>query len=180
LKRQSLIGCFACILSSATLCHAQAIPTASRAGQIQVGIGGFYSDPDFGQGKNKGLTFYADYNFAQHLGVEGEIHYAVITPSDVSEDSYVAGPRYMIRHKRFEVYAKALFGVGRFGFQEGSFANPSTGSYFEYVLGGGLEIHATRHINVRAFDFEAQKWPGFQNHGLSPLVGTIGVAYVFR
>jgi hypothetical protein len=47
-------------------------------------------------------------------------------------------------------------------------------------VGGGLDIQATRRINFRAFDFEAQMWPGFAAHGLSPLSGTIGVAYVFH
>jgi opacity protein-like surface antigen len=181
LKRHLFLGCFACVLGISSMSHAQAIPTASRiGGSIQVGVGGFLANPDFGQTNIKGLTFYADFDLGQHLGVEGVIHYSVLTPSDVSENSYLAGPRYIVRHKKFEGYAKALFGAGHFGLQEGSFANPNTSTYFEYALGGGLEYRATHHINVRVIDFEAQKWPDFATHGLSPYVGTIGVAYVFR
>jgi hypothetical protein len=180
LKRHTFLGCFACVLAIATLSYGQAIPTASRVGSIQVGIGGFIANPDFGQDKIKGLTFYGDFDVTQHLGAEGEIHYSVITPTDVSEDSYLLGPRYVVRHKKFQGYAKVLFGVGRFGLQVGSFANPSTGTYFEYAAGGGIEYQATRKINVRVFDFEAQKWPGFAANGLSPYAGTIGVAYVFH
>jgi hypothetical protein len=180
LKRHTFIGCFACVLSFATLSFGQAIPTASRVGSIQAGVGGYLANPDFGQTKIKGLTFYGDYDLTQHIGVEGEIHYSVITPSDISENSYVAGPRYVVRHKKLQGYAKVLFGVGHFGFQEGVNAHPQTGSYFEYVLGGGVEYQATRKINVRLFDFEVQKWPGFPTNGLSPYVGTIGVAYVFH
>jgi hypothetical protein len=181
LKRHTFISCFACVLGMTTLLHAQAIPTATRlGGSIQLGVGGYISNPDFGQSNIKGLTFYGDIDYGTHLGLEGVIHYSVLTPSDVSENSYVAGPRYSIRHKRFRGYAKVLFGAGHFGLQEGSFANPNTSTYFEYVLGGGLEYRATHHINVRVFDFEAQKWPSFADHGLSPYVGTIGVAYVFR
>jgi hypothetical protein len=180
LKRHTYLGCFACVLSLATWSHAQAVPTASRAGAIQVGVGGTVINPDFAQSYIQAITFFGDFDFTQHLGVEAEIHYAVNTPSDASEDSYLAGIRYFGRHKRFTGYAKALFGVGRFGYQAGSFTNPSTGTYAEYAVGGGVEYKATHNINVRAFDIEAQKWPGFAAHGLSPLAYTIGVAYVFH
>jgi hypothetical protein len=163
-----------------TLSRGQALPTASRIGSIQVGVGGTLTNPDFGQSNIEQITFFGDYNFAHNLGAEGVIHYSVNTPSDVSENSYLVGPRYILRHKRFEPYAKVLFGVGHFGLQSGSFANPNTATYFEYAVGGGLDVRATHHINVRAFDFEAQKWPGFATHGLSPLSYTFGVAYVFH
>jgi hypothetical protein len=180
LKRHTLIGCFACVFSLATMSYGQAIPTASRVGSIQFGIGGTLTNPDFGQSKIEQITFYGDYDFKFNLGLEGVIHYSVNTPSDVSENSYMIGPRYALRYKRVVPYAKVLFGVGHFGLQAGSFADPNTASYFEYALGGGLDVHVTHNINIRAIDFEAQKWPGFATHGLSPLSGTIGVAYVFH
>jgi outer membrane protein with beta-barrel domain len=180
LKRHSFIGCFACVLSLATWSHGQAVPTASRAGGIQVGIGGFAVDPDYAQKYIQGLTFYGDFDFMQHIGAEAEIHYSVNTPTDVSEDSYLAGVRYYGRHKKFTGYAKFLAGVGRFGYQSGSFVNPASATYFEYALGGGVEYLATRHINVRVIDFEAQKWPGFPTNGLSPYSYSAGVAYVFH
>jgi hypothetical protein len=180
LKRHNLIGCFACVVGLATLSYGQAIPTASRVGQIQAGLGGFVLSPDFGQQDIQGLTFYADFNFAQHLGAEGEIHYSWRTPSDVSENTYLIGPRYIVRHKKLDGYGKALFGVGHFGLQQGSFSDPNTASYFTYALGAGAEYQATRHINVRLIDFEAQKWPGFGKNGLSPYLFTVGVAWVFR
>jgi hypothetical protein len=180
LKRHTLIGCLACVLGMTTLSHAQAVPTASRLGSIAVGVGGTLISPDFGQKRIEAITFFGDLNFASSLGVEGLIHYSVNTPTDLSENSYLIGPRYIIRHKRVEVYAKGLVGVGHFGLQVGSNTNPATATYFEYALGGGIDIHATRHINIRAIDFEAQKWPGFPTNGLSPYGGTIGVSYVFH
>jgi len=180
LKRHTLIGCFACVLSISTWSHAQAVPTASRLGSIALGVGGTIISPDFGQSKIEAITFFGDVNFAHSLGVEGVIHYSVNTPSDVSENSYIAGPRYILRHKRVEGYAKALVGVGHFGLQQGSFANPNTATYFEYALGGGVDIHVKPHFNIRAFDFEAQKWPGFATNGLSPLTYTFGASYVFH
>jgi hypothetical protein len=180
LKRHTYIGCFACVLSLATLSHAQAVPTASRYGSIQVGVGGMIGNPDYAQTYIKGLTFYGDFDFMQHLGVDAEIHYAVITPSDVSEDSYLIGPRYILRHKRYSGYAKALFGIGRFGYQSGTYVSPSTATYGQFAVGAGVEYMATHHINVRPFDIEFQKWPGFSPHTLSPVVYTFGVAYVFH
>ena len=76
--------------------------------------------------------------------------------------------------------AKLMFGLGRFGLQKGSFANPQTGSYFVYAPALELTSHATRHINIRAIDFEVQKWPGFRPNCLSPWGGTVGVSYVFH
>jgi hypothetical protein len=180
LKRHTLIGCFACVLSMSTWSHAQATPTASRLGSIQLGIGGSITNPDFGQKNIEQLTFYADLDLPHNLGVEGVIHYSVNTPTDISENSYILGPRYIFRRKRFEGYAKALVGVGHFGFQSGSYADPNTATYFEYALGGGVDIHVKRHFNIRAFDFEAQKWPGFAKNGLSPLTYTFGASYVFH
>jgi opacity protein-like surface antigen len=180
LKRHTLIGCLAGVLGLATMSHAQAIPTASRIGSIQVGAGVMFTKPDYAQTYLKGVTFFADYEFYHNLSAEAEIHYSAVTPQDISENTYMFGPRYTWRRKRFGVYGKALLGVGRFGFQQGSFANPSTGTYFAYGVGGGVEYRATRSINVRAFDAEAQNWPGFPPHGLSPITYTIGVAYVFH
>jgi hypothetical protein len=180
LKWLTFIGCFAYILSLATLLHGQAVPTASRGGSIQVGLGGMITNPDYAQRYIKGLTFYGDFDFRNNIGIEGEMNFAVSTPSDISEDSYLFGPRYTIHRKKFGGYAKVLLGVGRFGTQEGSYVNIATTSYFEYAVGGGLEYLATRKINVRIINVEMQKWPNFAPHGLTPIAYTFGVAYVFH
>jgi opacity protein-like surface antigen len=180
LRRHTLIGCLACILSLTTLSLGQATPTASRAGSIQLGIGAMFTSPDYGQKYIKGLTFYGDFDFAQHLGVEADIHYAINTPQNESENTYLLGPRYTFRKKHFGVYAKGLLGLGQFGYQSGSFPNPYSSTYFVYAFGGGVEYAPTRHINIRGFDVEFQKWPGFPPNGLSPITYTIGAAYVFH
>ena len=144
MKRHTKIVGFAtaCFLGMATMLHSQALPTASRLGSIQVGAGWFFANPDFAQSHIQGMTFYSDINFPDNIGVEGEIHYSVITPSDVSENTYLLGPRYMVRHKRVEGYAKALFGPGHFGLQVGSNPYPQTDTYFVYVIGSGIDVHA--------------------------------------
>jgi hypothetical protein len=180
LKRHFLIACFACVLSLTLWSHGQAVPTASRSGSAQIGGAATFISPDYTQQYIKGISIYGDYDIGQHLGVEGDIHISVSTPGDISENSYLLGPRYKWHHKRFEPYAKVLVGLGRFGFQSGSTAEPATFTYFQFAPGGGLDVRATRHINVRAFDVEFQKWPGFDSHGLSPIAYTIGVAYTLR
>lgn len=181
MKRHIFIGCFACVLSLTPWSHGQAVPTASRFSTIQIGAGGTFISPDYTQQYLKGFAIYGNYDIGQHLGVEGDFHYSVITPSEISENSYLVGPRYKWHYKRFEPYAKVLVGLGRFGFQAGhNFPFAATFTYFQFAPGGGLDIRATRHINVRAFDVEFQKWPGFNPNGLSPIVYTIGVAYTLR
>jgi hypothetical protein len=180
LKRHTSIGCLACVLSLATWLHAQAVPTASRAGSIQLGAGVTILSPDYANLYVKGISIYGDFDFSHNLGVEGDFHYSVITPDDISENSYLLGPRYTFHKRRFEPYGKALFGIGRLGFQQGYYQFVTTDTYFQYALGGGLDYHATRHINVRAFDVEFQRWPGLAPHGISPIVYNFGVAYVLR
>ena len=180
MKRHILIGCFASVLSLTSWSHGQASPTASRTGSMQIGIAGTFISPDYTEQYIKGISIYGNYDIGQHLGVEGDMHFSVITPGDISENSYLLGPRYKWHQKRFEPYVKVLVGLGRFGFQTGGFPVASTFTYFQFAPGGGLDIRATRHINVRAFDVEFQKWPGFNPNGLSPIAYTIGVAYTLR
>lgn len=180
MKRHILIGCFAGILGLTTMSHSQAVPTASRVGSIQAGVGGYLADPDFGQSKIKGMTFYGDYNFLEHFAGEAEIHYTGFSSTNPTENSYLFGPRFILRHKKLQGYAKVMFGVGHFSLTVNGVQDPNTGTYFEYAIGGGIEYQATRHFNIRLFDYEAQKWPYFGRSGLSPLGGSIGLAYTFR
>jgi hypothetical protein len=162
--------------------HAQAGPTASRSASLQIGGAVTYARPDYAQKGIGGLSIYGDYDFTRHLGVEGDMHFVdIMTPSDISENTYLLGPRYRFHYNRFTPYAKALFGLGRFGYQAGTYG-PKTSTYTYGVMsfGGGVDLRATKHLNVRAFDFEYQTWPGYRNSGLSPIVMSVGVAYSFR
>jgi hypothetical protein len=181
LKLHTLIGCFACVLGLSAWSNAQAVPAASRSGGLQIGGGVTYARPDYDR-PIKGLTIYGDYDFTKHFGIEGDIHFVnLITPGDIGETSYLLGPRYRRQYGRFTPYAKGMLGIGRFQYQYPSqYKKASAYTYKIYALGGGLDLRATRHINVRAFDFEYQGWPGYGKHGLTPIVMTVGVAYSFR
>jgi len=180
LKRLSFIGTFACMLGLVASSHAQATPAATRAGSLQLGAGVSLANSDYAPQKIKGITVYGTFDLTRHLGIEGDIHkVSIITPGDIGEDSYLIGPRYVFRYRRFSPYAKALFGIGRLQYQFDTSPH-ATFTYGMYAFGGGLDFRATHHINVRAIDLEFQKWPGFPPNGLTPIVGTIGVAYAFR
>jgi len=176
-----LTGWIACMFGLSLVAHSQAIPTASRWGSsLQIGIGASIVNPDYGEKKDKGPTIYGTFDFTRHIGIEGDVHLAsVIAPADVGENTYLLGPRYVFHHGRFHPYAKGLLGLGVINFQPDNRPHTSA-TYVAYALGGGLDIKVARKINVRAIDVEAQSWPGYNPHGLSPFVMTFGVAYSFR
>ena len=72
----------------------------------------------------------------------------------VSRYVLLGGPRYNWRNSSpFIPYAHALFGVARYHakFSNGDFSCPDTSeTAFAMALGGGLDIRASKHIDVRA------------------------------
>jgi opacity protein-like surface antigen len=180
LKNLMMIGTLAGLLSIGSTAHAQAMPTAVAKGLFQVGGGYSLATPDYGQKNIEGFTGFADFDFRPHWGVEAEYHYiSVITPTDLGENSFLVGPRYVYTRGRFSVYGKALIGIGDLVIQETQ-DNPEggAGTYFAYGLGGGLDIRVTKHIVVRAIDAEYQHWS--LDNGLTPMAFTVGAAYRFR
>ncbi|HEY6413105.1 MAG TPA: hypothetical protein VIX42_05430 [Edaphobacter sp.] len=185
MKRLKLIGCFACILGLTNWSHAQARPAAERRGIAQFGGGysvgssecpsvviqGLTNDCTSGSIVS-GLAVYGSFDFTRHFGVQGDIH--KLSLSKPGEDSYLFGPRYVFHHGRYHPYLKFQGGVGQF---QTKFSTAYT--YKIYAFGGGLDFHLKQHINIRGFDLEYQKWPQFPFDGISPIVGTVGVAYAF-
>ncbi|HWB32233.1 MAG TPA: outer membrane beta-barrel protein [Acidobacteriaceae bacterium] len=182
LKTLIRFGAFAGVLSLATFARSQAMPTATGRGQLQVGAGYTMGKPDYGDEYIGGLAFFGDFDLTQHLGIEADVHLANLhTPYDQAEDTYEVGPRFFWRKNRFTPYGKFMIGRGEFVIQEkeDNIGRSSSGS-FMYSFGGGLDINFSHHITVRAFDFEYQKWPNFEAHGLTPAMATVGVAYRFH
>ncbi len=157
--------------------NAQAVYTAERTSRITVGAGGSYLNTDYAPKPTYGPSFFADIDVFRHLGLEAEGHFGgIISPDDIGENSYLAGPRAFIRRSRFTGYAKLMLGRGIITNQLFNLSS----SYNIYAGGGGLEYRAARRITVRAIDFEMQKWPNFPPNGLSPLVVTVGASYIIR
>ena len=167
-------------LSASIALHAQASPTAERAAAIQVGGGISIVQPDYEPKTIFGYGIYGNFDFTPHIGIEGDIHIAnVITPTDISESSYLLGPRYVFNKGRFHPYGKVLFGLGVFTFEAVNSHPSSSSTHKMYAFGGGLDFAAKRRLNVRAFDLEYQRWPGFTANGLTPIAITVGAAYKF-
>ncbi len=186
MKRHYILGLFVSVLGLSGSLHAQAVPAGSRSFRLQAGAGFTFASPDYAQRKIEGITAFADLDLRHRLGIELEYHdISIVTPTDIGENTMLLGLRYSLYRKgRIHAYAKGLGGLGWFQYQEGVYTSTKhTDTFGAYALGGGLEIRATEHINIRAFDFEAQRWPsyftpGYAHNGLTPYVSTIGVAYV--
>lgn len=163
------------------LLQGQASPSANRPLKFQIGAGYSIAAPDYNLGKIKGISIYGDIDFANHVGIEGDIHkISIWTPGDVGEDTYLLGPRYSYKTGRYTVYGKALAGLGSFQ-NQGTF---STSPHYAtthgvFSFGGGLDIRARPHLNIRLIDVEFQRWLRFADHGLTPVVATFGAAYTF-
>ena len=158
-----------------TRLHAQAIPTASRTGILQLGGGVVSADSGTSSDRFKGIFLFADLDVTQHLGAEFELR-QVNTPSDdhVYERTYELGVRYHRTYGRLEPYGKLMVGRGVFNYSH----DAANLAYNLYAAGAGADIRLTRHVNARA-EYEYQHWVNFDPGPLSSSVIELGAAYRF-
>ena len=171
----TLVTLAACFGGSAS---AQSKPTATRAGDLQIGAGFVFarSAYNFTPIHLIGAAGYATFDIRNHWGAEFDFHHTRSSAdSTVYERTYEIGPRIFLPRGRFIPYAKVLVGRGVYNFSN----NVANVAYNIYTFGGGADFQVTRSINVRA-DYEYQNWAGFPLGTLHPSVGTIGVAYHFH
>jgi hypothetical protein len=157
---------------------ARALPTASRAGDLQIGGGVALgsSSYNFVSTHLVGGVAYATFDIRPHWGAEFSFHQnKSTTDSTVYERTYEIGPRLYVLKGRFEPYAKALYGRGVYNFSN----NVANIAYNIYTVGGGADFRVRPLLNVRA-DYEYQTWPGFPLATLHPSVITLGVAFHFH
>jgi hypothetical protein len=175
-----------CLVSfTGTRLHAQAAPTASRGGELQIGALFVYGNSDYRPQNFKGYGAYGTFDFRYHVGIEGEFHQLndPDTTENIYERTYEIGPRYVLRHGRFNPYAKLLYGRGVFNYPP-VFGDPKPGpaanlAYNIGAIGVGLDYRVIPGMNVRA-DFEHQQWFGFPPNGLTPWIVSFGAAYRFH
>ena len=175
------------LLVSMTLCLSisarpqigdHAMPTATRAGDLQLGggllLGG--SNYNFQSTGLGGAAFYTTFDVRSHLGGEFNFHQNNSTAdSTVYERTYEVGPRLYLSRDSVAPYVKAMYGRGDYNFSH----NAANIAYNIYTFGGGADFLLTRSLNVRG-DYEYQTWPGFPLAALHPSVLTIGVAFHFH
>ena len=171
-KWSSLIVGFASLLLAVPSLHSQAVHTADRTTRIQAGVGVLALNPDYTTGNVIGLSAWGDYDFSKYIGLEASAHFQeFITPGDITENSYLIGPRFMYRRKGLTAYGKATITNQQLDLSS---------SYNIYAFGGGLEYRIVRKLNLRIVDFEQQEWTSFQPHTLAPAAITIGVSYIIH
>jgi hypothetical protein len=162
-------------LGGASILYGQAIPTASRAGDAQIGVGYALGWPDYVQQNFHGVTAYADFNFRPHFGVEAEFHQINNTSGYQSfERTFAIGGRYLRTYGRLVPYVKGMVGRGTFEYPYGL----TELNYTMYAGGIGADFNLASFLRVRG-EYEIQKWTDFPNGGLAPQIVTVGLAYHF-
>ncbi len=171
-KRIVVSCCF--LISASQALHAQALGTAVRRADLQLGVGYVNANSDYAPNRLQGAAFYTTFDFTSHLGAEFEIHQANARLANVYERSYEIGPRYYRTYGHLKPYAKAMYGRGVFNYPY----DRANLAYNMFAAGGGADYAVLPWLNVRG-DFEFQRWLSFPPTGLTPTLITVGVAYHF-
>jgi outer membrane autotransporter protein len=152
------------------------MPTASRAGDVQIGAGFTYvGKPGYVQESFRGVAAYADFDVTTHLGIEAEFHQANTSSNDqIYERTYEVGGRYHLTYGPLLPYAKVLIGRGVFNYQY----DRANLAYNLVAEGVGVDVKIGQYVRVRG-EYEYQRWANFQNGEIAPQLVTIGVAYHF-
>jgi hypothetical protein len=162
----------------ATRLHAQAKYTASRAGDLQIGLTYSSANADYEYVTNRiaGIGAYADFDIRAHLGFEFTIHQLDDPNSAVYQRTYEFGVRAPLHLKFCEPFARASVGRGVLNFPK----NDANLAYNMVAAAGGLDLPVHPRVNVRA-EYEYQYWLSTPGSGLhiTPSALTVGVAYHF-
>jgi hypothetical protein len=170
---------FLALLGGTSILHAQASPTASRRGDLQIGAGYTNANSDYLPYRISGGTAYFTYDFRPHFGLEGDFRFVNDSPTKYYEKSYEIGGRYFRTYKdRWVPFARIMYGRGVFNFASNGVTTANLA--YNMVSGGaGLDYKLRPYLNIRG-DFQYQRWLGFPQNGLTPTLLTIGAAYHFR
>lgn len=193
------------LAACSSIAFGQAKPTATRRGDLQVGGGFSYDFPDYSEHKFYGYSIYADLDFTEHFGVEGEFRQDNDHTVDASghtvpqyQRNLDAGLRYHRVYGRFQPYAKFMAGLARMEYPPApppaSQTTPLALINYGFIApGGGVDYVISPHISLRA-DMEFQMWfkepdprlgydyfagTGGLPNGLTPIVYTGGIAWRF-
>jgi len=145
---------------------AQDMPAATGPGAyVAIGGGASLYNFEYGDRKLIGIMGYADANMTWRYGVEGEVRsLRYHSDEDVSETTYLAGPRVTIFPGKLRPYAKFLAGAGHYNLP----FNFAQGTFFTYAPGAGVDYMLNDNIAVRVVDFEYQVTTGFHTSADQP------------
>lgn len=176
LKFLALVSCFFLALASG---RAQAIYTASRAGDLQVGGQFVFAQSQY-QFQSINLTgggVYASFDWREHLGAEIDFRQVNGDNGDSTyERTYEVGARYIVAHFwGLAPYAKGMYGRGVYNYP----ANVANLAFNLISLGGGADYRLNRSLNLRA-DYEHQSWFNVPLQNPQPNLVSVGIAYHFH
>ena len=151
------------------------VTAATRGGESQANAWGMFTFnyPDYASSFTYGGTFGADYRVGGfHLGQAGIAARISIVPGGiVGENSYLFGPEFHMRGKRFRPYADFHIGWGTISYSKGTEENYtppptyplqpapiSSRSGLAYEFGGGVDYRLGRKYGLRLADFQYQFW----------------------
>jgi len=173
------IFAFFCLLSGASMLHAQASATASRTIDLKVGGGYTTAASDYGERMTGGMGYF-DLDVTAHLGMEGEFHFITEGSNQIYEKTYEVGGRYFRTYGKLVPYAKVLYGRGVFNYPAFVPDGPHPNLAYNLFAGGiGADYKVLPYLYVRG-DLEFQRWLSFPTSGLTPTLFTVGVAYHFN
>ena len=175
---------------------AQTVPDAVEGVlPLRVGAGVSSYNTDAFSNRLLGPTVWVDWNF-QHVptflrgvGAEAEVRdLAWGQPQGLSWSIFTMGGGLIYTrtyHRVFRPYAKFLVNFS----EQANIGGPATrlpswyktDKWATMAPGGGIDVHAWRHIWVRA-DYEYQFWKveWFNDHYLNPQGATLGIIYDIR
>ena len=159
--------------------------------RVGAGISDYYTE--IYPNHFKGPTVWADWTFRrvpkimQGIGIEGEgreLTWGQPKGSSWSFVTFGGGPIYSrTYHRVLRPYAKILVNYSEQRHIQGAqfAASYQADKWLTFAPGGGVDVHAWRHIWVRA-DYEYQFWKVMwtNDHFLNPQGVTLGLAYDFR
>jgi hypothetical protein len=162
--------------------HAQAIPTAEKAGGLDAFAAVTITNPDYAPSKNAGFTVGGSYLLRKFFwGTPAfAARYSYTTGTTVNESFFGGGGELHYHYRMLRPYATVLYGVG-------GLAVPSIFNYSDsgntLLIGGGADVPVSRKFAARGeFNYSFVDITGFHNTPvgeitLSPWSINIGVVY---
>jgi len=161
-------------------------PQAYRAAEISVFAGYTNGGPDYGQTRNNGATFGADYTryFNRFLAPSVEVRYNFANGSTVDESNILAGLRLQADISRMHPYVNALFGVNHLSFDRPFRTGYTSDNAFAKSFGGGINVDVYKTFQAKA-DFQYvlvnfganSTLPNNAEFTMTPTFATVGVVY---
>jgi hypothetical protein len=189
--KRLLLVFFTFSIAGASSIRAQVVPSANGSEfQLTAGVLGSALQPDLsysnqigsnnydpiGTSPNRvyGVGTYVDVRLSRWFQPEAEARWSEFNTQGEGnrEDTYLFGPRvpiYTFHWMHATPYGKFLIGWGR----NSTFLLPP--STLAIAYGGGLDMRLTKHITLRAIDFEFQQWRVMPT--LYPYEGSVGLSY---